>query len=162
MFQFLNSLMQADSFISVKISHFAVEKSNLWQDSVGGRGGGGVTCNWQYTVLQYLEWFRIGSVEILIGDLGSNPGRCISVQGCFIEGLRRPWSSLPLVVTPTWFKNAELQVPDYSEMNDLQVLFGLNPSEVHVQINTCKKVPNRQQYSNMLCRCVQTINKLFE
>jgi hypothetical protein len=41
MFQFLNSLMQADSLISVKISHFAVEKSNLLQDNVGGGGGGG-------------------------------------------------------------------------------------------------------------------------
>ncbi len=72
--------------------------------------------------------------------------------------VKSPHSGNPDVIQ----KNAELQVPDYSEMNDLQVLFGLNPSEVHVQINTCKKVPNRQQYSNMLCRCVQTINKLFE
>ncbi len=63
---------------------------------------------------------------------------------------------------PDVIQNAELIVPYYSEMNDLQVLFGPNPSEVHVQINTFKEVLNKQQHSNMLCRGVQAINKLFE
>jgi len=48
---------------------------------------------------------------------GSNPGRDMSVSGCFIEGWRESWSSSSIVVTLTRFKHRDLQVPDNSTRN---------------------------------------------